>query len=513
MSVNVTRRVIEMGDRGARGRDGLTGDYFRLTQTNASGSEVQAEVDQDGTTHGIGSLYGLAIGYASAADSMSLEIEGVNDGDERLIKYARTDINVSPADLEIGDLLMVRGRPDGSGGIAHWEMMAPGLLTATEAETLARTRDDVAVTPDGLGEAIESIIAPLDWALRHGVPNPSKKCVTFKQAEHRWLERLPLKYDAGVNPSNSDYAEYEMVNAGPFQSPAIARCWALNSLRHMVDGRLILLSHFSFDSLAGSQWNNGMGPSTAEFAMELGEQGATVDATNFAFKGPWHGGMGYVSSQKFINGSSAVDYADPANAPVGLILWCDSVSYQQIFTLLIGSAIACRTDLTHDFISDNPSGQCRIEHTHDFTHGSVTAIHPCIRTGYAHMLATTGSDYVKKLGAAAVDMVADPDGNIAHGQTTQIAHWRSTISTALVELILAYGVPMRIGTSVGTLADDNWTYCHPSQYVLTLVWASYGAKTYVSFCSQAGGSVTVTSFQGKVVRCQAFYRIKSGTPS
>lgn len=512
MSVTVNQTVIDLGGSGLRGRDGLTGDYLRLTQTNASGSAIQAEVNQIGAAFGGSTLFGLEVGYTTSAESMTLEIQGFNDGDARLVKIAGSDTNFNPAGNAVGDFLLFSFINAGTRAGA-FEVTAPGLAPATGTEVVARSKADVAVTPAGFGTAVESVIAPLDWALRHGVPNPSKKVVFFKQAAHRILQRVPLKYDAGANASNSDYAEYEMVDSGQFQSPAITRCWSLNSIRQMVDGRLLLHSHFSFDSLSGSTWNNGMGPSTMEFAIELGEAGTTVNGTNFPFKGPWHGGMGYVSSQIFIDGSGAVDYAVSANCPVGLIVWCNGVSYQQIFTLLVGSAIACRVDLTHDFQASNASGQCLIEHTLDFTHASVTTVDACIRTGYNHMLPFTGTDFVKKTGGTAVDIIADADGNIAHGKATQVAHYRSTVPTALVEVLLSYGFCCRIGTSVGTLADNDWTYCDPSQYVVTLVNAGYGGKTYFAFCTQPGGAGTVTSFKLLVVRSQAFYRVKSGTPA
>jgi hypothetical protein len=383
---------------------------------------------------------------------------------------------------------------------------------ASNAETLARTKTDAAVTPAGLGHAIEKIIAPLDFALRYGIPNASAKIVCIKAGEYRWLIRTPLKYDAGVNPSNSDFAEYEMQDMGPFQSPTMTRGWALNSVRMMIDGRMIVPANFSFETFSG-QTNTQVEPSTFEFAIEMGEGADTVNETNFPFKGFGHGGMEYVTSQFFLDGSVAVDYAVPANAPVGTVIWCDSASFQQSFNIMIGAEVGCRTTLVHDFLSNNASGQCRVEHVHDFTHAAVTATDPSIRTGYAALVPFTGVDFVKATGATAVDIEADVDGNIAHGQKTQLAYYRSTNPTALLEVILAFGFPMRIGATLGTVADDNWTYCDPSQYVVTLRNSGYGGKGYIAFCTQAGGSVTIDNFAGKVVRCQAFYRAKSGTPA
>lgn len=408
-----------------------------------------------------------------------------------------------------GDRLKVRRTP---AGIA--KLISVTTRLSTRAEAMARTSDLRGVTPLGLGAVVDEVVAPMSAALIYAIPNAQKKIVAFKRGVLQILMRTPMKYGAGVNPGNSDYAEYEMMNVGGFQTPVMAQGWALNSIRKMVDGRLVLLSHFSFESLVQSTYNTGLGPATMEFAWQLGEGITGASDATHPFVGFGHGLMQFVSAHLYANGSGVIDYAVAANFPVGTAIWCDSFSFQQQFNLLtVGGAVACRTALTTDFVSNQASGCCRVEHESDFGHADVTAVNPSLRNAYGHMLPSTGCDMVKAIGAAAVDIIADPDGNVAHGKKTQWAHYRSTNPTSLVELILAYGVPMRIGNTGETLTaandDINWSLCDPGAQSLT-IHEPYGEKTYVHIVSQPGGSTSATSMAGRKVKCQGYYRVKEG---
>lgn len=441
MSVTVTRRVIELGDKGLRGRDGISGDCIALTQTNTDPDTIIAEPDNPGAAYAADDLFLLTIAYQSSADSAALEVTGINTGDPRLLKIAGTTTNFDPKTVAPGDTMAVRFISTGVRA-GSWDVMLPALAPATGAQTLESLKPDVgsaalAVTPAGLGVVLESMGVMLN---RLALMRPTRSApfaVMFLSDNRFWASTYVLDGPRG------DYAIHEFVNEGHLQSPLVTDCWRYNGCVAVMDGiQEDLAIHTGEDIGAGIM--DTAQPPIWEPVYRFGPYGVTYNAADWDYAGPRHGHLKNSSCGIFLNGVTSTNYALAVNRSIGQVLRGTSFLIDQAWDVYLknDTTLVGRHGISHALVT----GGVQI-----FGNMAVSASNIGLTTMYGGMLCGRG-DTVKGMGATAVaadredgqDYGANGVLNANLGEFTLIQNYNAARPTHMLQMVLPGNGPVQI---------------------------------------------------------------------
>ena len=203
----------------------------------------------------------------------------------------------------------------------------PGLLAAANsAETLLSLVDgggssSLAVTPLYLGDVVEALGVMLN-RMRFLRPTKSKPYTAVKMSADRWWVLTFVK-----DGNRQDYAIHEFVNRGATQSPAITDCWSYNGCVAYIDGIYEEFANFTGENV-GAGVMDSLPPPIWEPVFRCGPHtGGTFD-----YIGPGHGHIQAPTSAIYLNGSTATNYREPANSPVGTVLRGTAFLIDQSFT-------------------------------------------------------------------------------------------------------------------------------------------------------------------------------------
>lgn len=291
----VTRsdRVIELKDSGLSGKDGLTGDFLNLIQTNESGNNVQAQVVQSGALFGPLTTFSIDLTYETEGESLDLEIAGLNDGDPRQVQYAGSNIPVNPSTLTIPTTIQVRGMPLGD-GFSHFALVGPGIGPAPLEDVLSGTGQG-SVTPGTLmpwGEAARAGAGRVAYQGSAELVTASKPGRVEMVDPTRMLHTIRPNdddYRDGYVRDYTDHVEFEWRNLRGIYEDVAADSWVLCSIASVFDGLRVEHANFAWDRIVGSSTNNGQIFSMFD-AIQFGGKASDAPATISALggSGPGH---------------------------------------------------------------------------------------------------------------------------------------------------------------------------------------------------------------------------------
>lgn len=300
-------RVIELTESALPGRDGLTGDFLNLVQTNDSGNNVKARVTQPGAAFGPLTTFRLDLTYPTIGESLDLEIEGLNDGDPRQIRYAGTNIPVNPSTLNLPLTIQVTGIPL-EDGLDAFALVGPGIGPATEEDVLAGTGRD-AVTPETLtpwGVAARAAAGRVTFqgsqelvsASKPGrveMVDPTRMLFTARPSDEDYRDGYVRDY--------TDHVQFEFRNLRGIYETVSADSWVLCSVASVFDGLFVDHANYSWDRLVGGNTNNGQIFSmfdAIQFGGRASDGASTISALGGS--GPGHHHYDQTTSALIVNG-------------------------------------------------------------------------------------------------------------------------------------------------------------------------------------------------------------------
>lgn len=335
MSVIVKRRVINVTAGGLRGRDGVTGDQIAIRQTNASGNAIKAAPVNPGAAYGVRTLYEIVFQFATSADTISLEIEGFNDFDPKLIKLPG-GVNLPGPSVTPGDRALLScelvNPADPNEGVTAFEIMAPGLRSATAQQALESFIPGGGTAAAGISPAnLSPVIEALGVMLHRGRYlrwTKAKPYVLFRESMNRILMVTTV-----LGGGRMDYSIHEMVNQLPVTGATPTTLWRLNGcLGAMIDGVWEDYANFTGEPDSGGTFDS-MNPPVFEPVARLGKH--STFPTGFDWVGSAHWHFGVSSGGIFLNGSTAKNYADPANFPIGTVVRGSDVVFDYTYAALL----------------------------------------------------------------------------------------------------------------------------------------------------------------------------------
>lgn len=329
--VAIIRRSITLDETGGRGRDGVSGDAVAIEQTNSNGAAVQAQVVSEGAAFGADTLYKFKVAYETAADSMTFEIAGWNDGDPRLAKIAGTMSNFDPKALSVGDTVLLSYVSAGD-RLGVWDVVFPSAALASADETREAFvphggRTDASVTPAALSDVLE-VLGVMLHRNRFLRPTKAEPYVLWKASENRILEVTRVK-----GGSRQDYCVHEFIDQVPLSGPVLANCLRYNGcLGAFIDGVWEEPANFSGEPDESGNLDS-MNPPVFEPVYRIGPHSAYPSGFDFGGPGHWHLSNGTCGI--YLNGDTGTNYRLDENFPVGTALRCASWQIDQSFTALL----------------------------------------------------------------------------------------------------------------------------------------------------------------------------------
>lgn len=296
--------VIETTERGGRGRDGVTGDYVVVEQTNDSGNAPRVRPVRTGAAYGILTTYRMTVSFTTTGTSMAIEVEGVNTpGDPALLKHVNSDVDFDPRSLIPGDVLEFTGRPinpeDPAEGLLNWELIGPGVGLADDTDFAAEVSDRVALTPSRIPALRQGVAANV---LRTDFQSDYELLTASRPGRAKMLDpsRILIKmrpwdadYRDGYVRDDTDFTMFEVRNlAGIYhQGLSYPQCWVMMSAWTCFEGVLVPHINYVWDRLIGSSTtNNGQVPSAFDPIGFFGRSDQSVASiVALAASGPLHG--------------------------------------------------------------------------------------------------------------------------------------------------------------------------------------------------------------------------------
>lgn len=348
-------------------------------------------------------------------------------------------------------------------------------------------------------------LAVLGRKQRLAASNPVYAGVAMIPSDGNWDVRLPVQGSTRFD----DYQEYAMFD----QAEALGcdYAWSFNGRRARVRGVEINAEEFALETMtSGGATDTGLPPSTAESAWALGEVGQAVNGTNFQLAGLGHDYLDYRGCA-ILRDSDATNYCLPENAGRGLILPFNTLTFNQDYVMKTASGkIACRYSVAYIF--DAINRRLRLSQVLDFGHAEVNCT-PAVWYAYVAMNAGRLHTVAKAIGLNPVDCSFRDGRQIgnagngaqtigSYGQITRFASYHPDHADVLFEVLLAYGVPMRVDG-----VDDAWTQCNNGT-TFTLC-QDYGPKHYFHGVSNAS---TAWNVSGKVITLLTDYQVRVGSP-
>lgn len=277
-------------------------------------------------------------------------------------------------------------------------------------------------TDSPIGQTLNTA-AQLAHRINTAFPVHGDDVVALKVAEDRWIIRVQV-----VDGANSDVAEYEIFNWGPYMG--LAHAWALHSIRARIAGVQV--------SFAEQSPSPGLVP-TNEFAFKVGKLADYMaDATRwtnpayFDYYGFGHGHMDYASFGLYLDGG-ATNYRDLS--PVGTELRGATLQFSQSFAPKTPDGTVIGTHGVEHVFS---SAGLQVSHQLNVTASGIVA-----QDCYSAMMAATGVDRIKAVGVAATTLGAQDGSQVGNwGAKSTFAAYFSGQPTSLLEMVLPYGGPV-----------------------------------------------------------------------
>lgn len=503
MTVVREDRVITIGEeRGARGRDGVTGGLIMLEQTNSSGSAPVLAPVEAGSAYGIGNVYAYTHGYATTADTITFEITGFNDTDARLGKIAGSTENFDPKSLSIGQTVIIQMVPSGPRAGA-FDVLHPGVSPASADETLDAFTPGgglatKSVTPAGLAEAIEALGVMLHRN-RFLRPTKAEPYVAWRASHNRIMLVTPVE---GGN--RMDYAFHEFINQVPASGPVLADCFRYNGCcGAWIDGLWEEPANFSGEPDGGGNLDS-MNPPVFEPVCQLGPVGGA--AGDFDFVGPGHWHLTDGTSAITLNGGG-LNYRLDENFPIGTVLRGASFGIDQSFTALLkdDTTVVGTYSLAHIAVSGGVQISGRL---------AVTGTDIAMTVFYGAMLSGRG-DRIKPAGLVAIpcDQEDGDDYGISGGVATIDANLGEAASYQLYpdgrdahiyEAVLVGGAPIRVDEALGGV------YSWAENGANRDAWAQARTEGYAKIYIPGVNKSSAWTVDGKTFDFNVIYRVRKG---
>ena len=314
-AVVIDETVIDMTDAGARGRDGITGDYVSLKhEPDSTGNVWVVAPIRPGAVYDAVSTYTAYVVEETEATSLAIRVVGVNnEGDQRTLKYANSDTVFDPSLAALGDIIIFTGKPvnpdDPTEGFTHWEYIGPAGGPASEAEVLAGTGTSP-VTPPTLGAWGEA-----GRAQAERVSYQSENELVTANKPVRIEMKDPTRIEVIVRPIDDDYRDgyarfysdhtiWEMRNLrGIYHAGLAADCWETSSMASVFHEKKVAHCNFAWDRILGGSTNNGQTPSAFNAVLFGGRATDTAATINgLQGSGPFHNNFDQTTSALIVYG-------------------------------------------------------------------------------------------------------------------------------------------------------------------------------------------------------------------
>lgn len=313
--VIIEETVIDLIERGARGRDGITGDYVTLKhEPESTGNVWTLAPIRPGAVYDAVSTYTAYVVEETEATSLSIGVVGVtNEGDERSVKYANSDIFFDPSQSVRGDTIIFTGKPvnpdDPTEGFTHWEYVGPAGSPASEASVLAEIGTGP-VTPPTLGAW-----GSAGRAQAGRVSYQSQNELVTANKPVRIEMKDPTRIEVTVRPIDDDYRDgytrfytdrtiWELRNLrGIYHAGLAADCWETSSMASVFHEKYVAHCIFVWDRILGGSTNNGQTPSAFNAVLFGGRAtDSTTDINALAGSGPFHGNFDQTTNALLVTG-------------------------------------------------------------------------------------------------------------------------------------------------------------------------------------------------------------------